>query len=550
MRSLLIALAVALATVATALIGALPAQATTCPTSAFWVATSTDEGYTCGDKDSSGSQSIGAGKTHSYTATTSGESVKGNTYFSLYYCNDTSSSAVTVAQASAFNSMTATATNWLTPSNTRHWAAGILWAVGTTAVNKGQYSTGCSSSGTIKNNLLAASTVSASQISPVITAGSVAAFAFTATPTTGTGQVLLCVNSTKPIAGTANACGSVSGYYAMSKPTTLVNGTATVYIQPTTADTYTVIPVLQQGPNAMPAKGSTMTITVQPSTASPTPTASPSPSATVSPSPSATPSPSASPTVTASSTSSATASASPSTSATGTVTTSLPLTTPRRGVLARSTRVPGLNMHVVQTTGTMPTSLTATCPKGSVLVHADTLTDGIDDVPLQEKATSVTVGANPTIDGQVVTLQAVCRDRAARPVLRSLLGYGSAQNDILSTNGRRAHLFGGLGNDTLTVTQPQALAFGGLGNDTVTVSSGSGVAVGGPGNDTLRATTSSRALLDGGPGNDTFYGGPGPTYINARDGHAGDVIHCSSPKNIVLADPGDVIHGACTKKNG
>ena len=55
-------------------------------------------------------------------------------------------------------------------------------------------------------------------------------------------------------------------------------------------------------------------------------------------------------------------------------------------------------------------------------------------------------------------------------------------------------------------------------------------------------------MLIGGPGPDTFYGGPGMTIINARDGMPGDVINCASKKNLVLADKGDVINGPCTIK--
>jgi hypothetical protein len=513
MRSRLAALGFTAALVAVPLVTAIPAHASSCNTNAQWMATSAPKGYTCGDYDHSGSQSIGAGKTHTYTATTSGQSINGNYMFSLYYCYYRSTTAITVAQASAFNSMSATATNWLTPSNTRHWAAGILWAMSTPSVNKGQYSSGCSSSGTISNNLLYNSTINASQVTPTLYAGVPATFTLQATPTTGVGQALLCVNqaSDQPtMPKYTTACGSVSGYVGLGEPVSLTGGVGTFTFTPSAVGTFQLTSALKQGTNAMPVQGPVFTVNVVAPPTQPTPTPT------------------------------ATATTSPTTTAAALASKLTRIETDR------SNAVPGLNIHVVEASGAMPGSIVANCPTGSSLIHADTVTNGKDDVPLNMTATGASIGRNSAIDGQNVTLQAVCRESSARPIVKGLLGYGSTQADTLSTTGKRGHVFGGLGNDTLSVTQEGGLAFGGLGNDSITVSVKDGVAVGGPGNDVLRAKGSGRIMLEGGPGNDTFFGGSGNTYINARDGKGGDVITCTSSKNIVIADAGDKISGPCT----
>ena len=122
-----IALIVALATLAA--IAAMPGAALAggCP-SAQTVMTSNDSdavhGYMCAQDNTSGDMSIGAGKTHSYNVNTNSQ------YFPWYYCDQASSSSVTIAHGQTWGSASFTATNWLTPSNTRHWSVGILWTAG------------------------------------------------------------------------------------------------------------------------------------------------------------------------------------------------------------------------------------------------------------------------------------------------------------------------------------------------------------------------------------------------------------------------------------
>ncbi len=83
----------------------------------------------CGNGYASGSLSIGADKTHSWTNDEPDSSSGWRWYDGCYYVND-GNVTVTTTGSATINPWSATATNWLTPSNTRYWSSGALWGTG------------------------------------------------------------------------------------------------------------------------------------------------------------------------------------------------------------------------------------------------------------------------------------------------------------------------------------------------------------------------------------------------------------------------------------
>ena len=142
------------------------------------------KGYVCAQEDHFPDMSIGAGKSHSVTSTAT------SAYATWYSCHETSSSAVNVGYATAFGSATYTADNTLTPSNTRHWGAGMLWTLGNTTPSG--FSKGCSwSSSTMWDHppaILDVTSISGTY-PPTATAGVVANIPVTVSPSSATGLV-------------------------------------------------------------------------------------------------------------------------------------------------------------------------------------------------------------------------------------------------------------------------------------------------------------------------------------------------------------------------
>jgi hypothetical protein len=148
--------------------------------------------------------------------------------------------------------------------------------------------------------------------------------------------------------------------------------------------------------------------------------------------------------------------------------------------------------------------------------------------------------------GASTQIQAICR-KAGAPLDRDAnLTYGSAGADDIRRSGERSAVYAGMGADVIVLTGRGSVGDGGLGDDDITVSAKDAVGIGGFGRDVLRSTTSERSLIIGGPGRDRLIGGPGPTIINAQDGRGGDVVTCTSPKNKVYRDKGDILIGPCT----
>jgi hypothetical protein len=158
-------------------------------------------GYVCAQEDHFPDMSIGAGKTHSVTSTAT------SAYATWYSCHQASSSAVDVGYATALGSATYTATNTLTPSNTRHWGAGMLWTLGNTTPSG--FSKGCSwSSSTMWNNppaILKITSISVGSVPTTATAGSVTSIPVSVSPSSATGTVAVLDH------GTAVATAQLSG---------------------------------------------------------------------------------------------------------------------------------------------------------------------------------------------------------------------------------------------------------------------------------------------------------------------------------------------------
>jgi hypothetical protein len=120
---------------------------------------SAENGYMCAQEDHSGEMSIGADKTHSWNKNVDPK------MYPHYYCHPRTSSDVSVTGLATWGAASFTATNWLTPSNTRDWTVGVLWTAGDYSVTG--FDTGCSvNSQTFDNppEILKISTISASGI--------------------------------------------------------------------------------------------------------------------------------------------------------------------------------------------------------------------------------------------------------------------------------------------------------------------------------------------------------------------------------------------------
>lgn len=191
-------------------------------------------------------------------------------------------------------------------------------------------------------------------------------------------------------------------------------------------------------------------------------------------------------------------------------------------------------------------NLNVSCPAGSSIqtmyVGANNRVYGQGDFALARNKNGIRVNAGDTR----TMAQVGCRSTAAKAEVVGKRGFGSVKADIMTVTKRGSLFTGGLGNDVLTAEVNNAHLDGGLGNDTLTLRNG-GTAYGSFGRDTLFAEGGG-ALLVGGPGKDTYRTGSGVVYVNAMDGRGGDVITCGSSKTQIMVDPGDRFFGPCTVK--
>ncbi len=540
------------------------------------------QGYMCAQEDHSGSLSIGAGKTHSYNTGTDAS------YYPYTDCSDTSSSSVSVAHGKTFGSDSWTATNWLTPSNTRHWSAAVLWTPGGYSVSG--FSGGCdTTSQTWKTSptIYKISSISQSGVPTTATTGQ--AYVVTATVNSGaTGTVAIQDGGVSVASGTvSNGVGTITWVPAMP-------GTSKIAVVYAGSTTYT------------PATTSTTSVTVSGGTGLKitgiTQGASGTASAQVTVAPTTTTGAVALVSVTTSSTGVVTKTAiGQAATSNGTATIGFRYTagtaytlvavyqtaptgqsyaytwTPsgttemaRRGSTAvtgtdpwrippggpaaggRTVPVTSSGVSVVtrrQVVDADRAMLALACPPGTRMLHVDALTTGPDDnVGITGlTAQGATLRAQPSDVGATVTGQVVCRASAANLLARGPFSYGTLRADQITTDRAGATVFGGLGADDIEANGRRSAVFAGFGDDTVRIAGADSVADGGPGRDVLRAVDGNRVMLRGGPGRDTLVGGSGGTYINAQDGKPGDRVICGSARNLVLSDEGDTLSGPCTK---
>lgn len=224
MRRLLILMV--LAGVVAAVVGApASAGAASCPSEQSVMTSSSNSqyassGYICAQEDHTGDNSIGAGKTHSWSPATNAD------YFPWYYCFNTSTSAVTVSHAQTWGSASFTATNSLTAPNTRDWAAAVLWTLEN--VTPSGFNGGCTYKGSTTWShppaILRISSVSYSGLPATAVAGTRYPISVTVSPSSATGTVVLQDK------GVAVASAVLSGGKATINWVPAVDGTSSVTI--------------------------------------------------------------------------------------------------------------------------------------------------------------------------------------------------------------------------------------------------------------------------------------------------------------------------------
>jgi hypothetical protein len=541
-------------------------------------------GYMCAQQNNSGSQSIGAGKTHSYSVYTNAE------YFQYFECHPADTSSVTVTWIHGAGFASYTATNWLTPSNTRHWGVAMLWTpmgYGVSGLDR-DCSAKSSPTWTVMPNLLAISSLTVSGMpTGGATAGTTYPITVTVHPASATGQVAV----TDPVnTSTAAQDYAVAG-------ATLVNGTATIkWVPACTGCTANLTVVYKGDGRTTPATTGTYAIPVTGGTgvaiSSVTKDAGSTTgaTATLALTPATTRGPVALISVNAdgSRTQVGTGVAKEGSATVrfsyvnGTVYNLIGAYVDTAGdVLGQSYPLVWNSATGTIAAGTAPTAifdpgafsfgpastttldvkvveakrkitakvgdLQAKCPFGMHLLNADAWTDGpVDELRIDQYTRSGAHVSAPREDiGHILKAQILCRPRSARQVIQGAIALGTSGPNLMGSKVANAMLYGGEGRDRITASGNGAAVWGGVGDDTLVVEGRNASAVGGPGNDVLFAYGTTRTFLWGGDGADMLSGSAGPTFINAQDGAGGDIVTCQNRSTRVMMDVGDTIKGPC-----
>ena len=594
---------------ALAAVGAAPTTALAgCPGPQS-VMTSTDShavnGYMCAFENHNGDTSIGAGETHSYNLDVDAK------YYPYSYCNDTTSSSVTVTSLNTWGTSSSTATNWLTAPNTRHWTVGVLWTAGDYGVSG--FSGGCSVSDQTWDTppaVLTVSSITASGVPTSATAGMPYSITVTVSPSSATGTVAV------QDAGLNVAAATLSGGSATLKWVPAVDGTSSLRI--VYAGDGATTPA-ETGVSTVPVTGGTgLTISDGSGISS-------GGQVTVTASPSSTPGGVAVLDVSTSPAVQVGKAAFSNGVATVPIAYPTGSTSKKPGSLGSTTTVVTMSLVAVYQGAnpgqSYPYAFTASwCSKNCAGPQPLRLprTSGIDSpvtifqgkgLVFNGKQTDAMVAAipeQPAPPMQVVTRMRTASARHPNVDVRCAPGTHLINLDTIShgpadafevvsqTNGSarvatvrenyghevgvqaicrpakaRTSLEGGLGlgtirSDVLVTARRGAILFGGPGRDRLQALGARSSVFGGLGADTivlgLRGSTASgglgddalvatgrSALLVGGPGDDTLIGPYGPGLLNASDGSGGDTVVCRSAHTRVMADPGDDVSASCRR---
>lgn len=496
------AVALPIAIIGSFLIGAVPAQASTCSSKTGGNndrlvkannSNTDSKGWNCGYVWSTGNKSIGGWGIQTVVSSTA------NGYQKEYDCT-LNSSSVSVSKmyvdggGTVGSAMTYSVGN--SSTSTRHWTGALLWMTKTNGgLADGQRNSGCVDY-TIYFNAFYENTVTAT---PGATSGTVG----TTVPVT--------VNVSAPNGPVPNGVGAVVFLQTGSAPNpktdtavgqaNVANGTATVQAKIAASGPATYYAVFQGSdytkmvPSAtsqgwIPGQSKTFTLTGNVTSATADASQTPSPHERA-----------------------------------------------KQAIRARSMAVFAVEKHGKG-------ELSVSCPAGSAMqsfaAGSDTRVFDPQQIKLKRGGAGISVNAG-THESFV---QVGCRNSSAKAEIEGLRGYGSVKADVMTLKKAGSLFTGGLGGDQLSATVAKAHLDGGLGNDRLDLRDG-GTALGGFGNDELSAEGGGAILL-GGAGKDTFRTGSGHVKVNAKDGKGGDRISCGSSKTQVMLDKGDTFTGPCT----
>lgn len=495
-------IALPIALIGTFLIGAVPAQASSCSSKtggdndrlakANNSATNAS-GWNCAYVWTTGNKSIGGWGTQTVISSTA------NGYTKEYDCKLTSSSVdlskiYTDGGGTIGSSMTYMAGN--SSTSTRHWTGALLWMTHTNGgLASGQRNDGCVDY-TIYFNAFYENSVTAT---PSATSGTVG----TTVPVTvtvsapdgpvpnGVTAVVFQQLGSSPAPTTDKAVGkaTVSNGTATVAATVAVAGTGTYYAVQQGSD-WTKMTPSSSSQGWIPGQSKTFTITGN-------------------------------------------------SASTASVASTAPLGVERakQVVRARATA-----MFAVEKQG--KGELSVSCPAGTAMqsfaAGSDTRTFSPEQIKLNrgEAGISVNTGTHESF------IQVGCRNSSGKAEIEGKRGYGSVKADVMAIKKAGSIFTGGLGDDRLTAEVNNANLDGGLGADRLELRNG-GLAFGAFGDDELIASGGG-AILFGGAGKDRFRTGMGDVKVNAKDGVGGDVISCGSAKTKVMLDKGDTFTGPCT----
>ncbi|MDQ2700727.1 MAG: Ig-like domain-containing protein [Actinomycetota bacterium] len=497
--------------------GGSSAQAAGCPSEQSVLPYSgNDPAYQCAQHASSGNKSIGSWDTKSWTNSTAlGYTVK-------THCHYRSDSNVTVTEAWAQSSYTATATNWA--GSTRHFAAGVIFTTGPT--DSGSYGSGCANSdGKMKNGIQRITNnvkITGGLEKQLVTLYQ-ATITGTVSPSDATGYVVL-MNGDNPIMVDAST----------PKTAPITNGTFTFKWTPLVPGTYD-LSVAYPGDTSKcqaaakscgftPSASSVTTMKIKKGSGDSNNPVPDSVSAT------------------APGTESAVVS-STGTSLRGGPVGSAAATSRGHGPDARISGANDSGVVLKQKSARMPASLALNCSSGTVPLHAEVFGANTGR-SLKYSKSGVSLKSGAVKKGRKASVQLLCREKNHSLKSTNRMGWGGAGKDNLKTAAKGGTLLGGPGADRLTVRHRRGVAHGGLGDDRITVAGKSGAATGGPGADVIRSKTTHRTLLIGGPGRDRIVTSGGRTRVDVRDGER-DVVLCRGSSSHVRADKKDRLAGNC-----